>query len=291
MIKGSIVAIVTPMHTNGDLDLPTLEKLLHWHTKQKTDAIVILGTTGEAPTLTADEKKAIISLTVKSIDGQLPVIVGTGTNATQASIDNTQTAKSLGADGCMTVVPYYNKPTQEGLLQHFTAIADAVDLPQILYNHSGRCVIDMDTQTTATLSQHKNIVGIKEGPSDPKRCTELRKHCQEDFLLYSGDDINAMDFILAGGDGHISVAANMFPAKMHQLCMAAINGDKEKAAELHTQLAPFFDALGAETNPIPIKWALHASQLMGDGIRLPLTPLSLKHRDALMDTMNRIPSL
>ena len=291
MIKGSIVAIVTPMHSNGDLDLPTLEKLLHWHTEQKTDAIVILGTTGEAPTLTADEKKSIISLTVKSIDGKLPVIVGTGTNATQASIENTQAAKSLGADGCMTVVPYYNKPTQEGLLQHFTAIADAVELPQILYNHSGRCVIDMDIETTAALSRHKNIVGIKEGPSDPERCKKIRAVCQDDFLIYSGDDINAMNFILAGAEGHISVAANMFPAKMHQLCKAAIEGDNNTATELNEQLTPFFDALGVETNPIPIKWALHSSQLMEDGIRLPLTPLSIKHRDALMDTMNRIPSL
>ncbi len=288
MIKNSIVAIVTPMHSNGDIDYAAFEKLLHMHKNEGTSAVVVLGTTGEAPTITDDEKKKLIALSVKIIDKKMPVIVGTGTNATQLSIEYTRMAKSLGADACMTVVPYYNKPTQEGLFQHFTAIAESVDLPQIMYNHPGRCVIDMTPETVARLCVHKNIIGIKEGPSNPLRCKALRAACGKDFAIYSGDDIGALDFMLAGADGHISVAANLVPTLMHDFCLAAISQDYYTAKILSLQLAPLFHILGAESNPIPIKWALHIKGWIKEGIRLPLTPLHIKYREMLEQTVEYI---
>lgn len=274
MFHGSMVALVTPMQASGELDLPALEKLIAFHLKHQTDAIVALGTTGEAATLTKAEKLLVIKTVIAQVAGKIPVIIGTGSNATQETIAATQQAMQLGADACLIVTPYYNKPTQEGLYQHYSAIAKAVPIPQILYNVPSRTGCDLLPETVQRLADIPNIVGLKEATGDLQRLDELRKGCCEKLDLYSGDDATAMEFILRGGKGVISVTANCAPQAMHAMCQAALDGDRERANQWDKKLQPLHHDLFVEANPIPIKWLMAQQGLIAEGIRLPLTPLS-----------------
>jgi 4-hydroxy-tetrahydrodipicolinate synthase len=258
MIQGSLVALVTPMNADGSLDWPGLARLLDFHLEAGTDGIVAVGTTGESATLA----------------GRIPVIAGTGANSTTEAITLTRCAKEAGADACLLVTPYYNKPTQEGLYLHHKAVAEAVDIPQILYNVPGRTACDMQADTVARLSSVPNIVGIKEATGDLARARRIRELCGEDFALYSGDDATGCDFLLQGGNGVISVTSNIAPKLMHEMSAAAIAGNAETARAADAKLAAAHRALFVEANPIPVKWALEQMGLIGPGIRLPLTPLS-----------------
>jgi len=276
MFKGSIVALVTPMLESGSIDYDCFSRLIDWHLSNGTDGIVVLGTTGESPTIHADERKELISLAVQQIGGRIPVIVGTGTNDTNHSIELTEQAKELGADAALLVTPYYNKPTQEGLFLHFRTIAQDVSLPLILYNVPARTACDMQPETIIRLSQISNIVGLKEATGDINRVKQiLDSGCKIDLL--SGDDATALDFMLNGGKGVISVVANIAPRAFHDLCMAAISGNNKLAKEIDLKLRPVYEALFLESNPIPTKWALQSMGLIPSGIRLPLTLLAEKH--------------
>lgn len=291
MIGASLVAIVTPMKADGTVDFDALGKLLDWHVASGTQGIVILGTTGEAATIHDDEREAIIRFTVAHATHakkRYTVIVGTGTNATDSTIQLTQQAKTLGADVSLIVTPYYNKPTQEGLFQHYSAIAHAVDMPIILYNVPGRTACDLKPETIARLSSVKNIIGVKEATGDLDRVAVLRKLCGNDFLLWSGDDGSALAFMLLGGNGVISVTSNVAPEKMRAMCDAALNGDLNKAKELDASLAELHKNLFLEANPIPVKWCLSRMQKMDAGIRLPLTPLSAAHQQPLEKTLKTL---
>jgi len=274
MIQGSLVALVTPMNADGSLDWPGLTRLLDFHLEAGTDGIVAVGTTGESATLDEDEHCEVIARTVQHIAGRIPVIAGTGANSTTEAITLTRCAKKAGADACLLVTPYYNKPTQEGLYLHHKAVAEAVDIPQILYNVPGRTACDMQADTVARLSSVPNIVGIKEATGDLARARRIRELCGEDFALYSGDDATGCDFLLQGGNGVISVTSNIAPKLMHEMSAAAIAGDAEAARAADAKLAAAHRALFVEANPIPVKWALQQMGLVGPGIRLPLTPLS-----------------
>jgi 4-hydroxy-tetrahydrodipicolinate synthase len=274
MIQGSLVALVTPMNADGSLDWPGLTRLLDFHLEAGTDGIVAVGTTGESATLDEDEHCEVIARTVQHIAGRIPVIAGTGANSTTEAITLTRCAKKAGADACLLVTPYYNKPTQEGLYLHHKAVAEAVDIPQILYNVPGRTACDMQADTVARLSSVPNIVGIKEATGDLARARRIRELCGEDFALYSGDDATGCDFLLQGGNGVISVTSNIAPKLMHEMSAAAIAGDAETARAADAKLAAAHRALFVEANPIPVKWALEQMGLIGPGIRLPLTPLS-----------------
>jgi 4-hydroxy-tetrahydrodipicolinate synthase len=274
MIQGSLVALVTPMNADGGLDWPGLTRLLDFHLEAGTDGIVAVGTTGESATLDEDEHCEVIARTVQHIAGRIPVIAGTGANSTTEAITLTRCAKKAGADACLLVTPYYNKPTQEGLYLHHKAVAEAVDIPQILYNVPGRTACDMQADTVARLSSVPNIVGIKEATGDLARARRIRELCGEDFALYSGDDATGCDFLLQGGNGVISVTSNIAPKLMHEMSAAAIAGDAETARAADAKLAAAHRALFVEANPIPVKWALEQMGLIGPGIRLPLTPLS-----------------
>ena len=274
MIQGSLVALVTPMNADGGLDWPGLTRLLDFHLEAGTDGIVAVGTTGESATLDEDEHCEVIARTVQHIAGRIPVIAGTGANSTTEAITLTRCAKKAGADACLLVTPYYNKPTQEGLYLHHKAVAEAVDIPQILYNVPGRTACDMQADTVARLSSVPNIVGIKEATGDLARARRIRELCGEDFALYSGDDATGCDFLLQGGNGVISVTSNIAPKLMHEMSAAAIAGDAETARAADAKLAAAHRALFVEANPIPVKWALEQMGLVGPGIRLPLTPLS-----------------
>ena len=274
MIQGSLVALVTPMNADGSLDWPGLTRLLDFHLEAGTDGIVAVGTTGESATLDEDEHCEVIARTVQHIAGRIPVIAGTGANSTTEAITLTRCAKKAGADACLLVTPYYNKPTQEGLYLHHKAVAEAVDIPQILYNVPGRTACDMQADTVARLSSVPNIVGIKEATGDLARARRIRELCGEDFALYSGDDATGCDFLLQGGNGVISVTSNIAPKLMHEMSAAAIAGDAETARAADAKLAAAHRALFVEANPIPVKWALQQMGLVGPGIRLPLTPLS-----------------
>lgn len=274
MIRGSIVALVTPMQENGAVDWKRLRDLVDWHVAQGTHAIVAVGTTGESATLSFEEHDSVVREVVAVANGRIPVIAGTGANNTEEAIRLTRDAKRDGADACLLVTPYYNKPPQEGLYQHYKAVAEAVDIPQILYNVPGRTSCDMLPETVERLSKIPNIIGIKEATGDLARAEEIRQRCADDFLLYSGDDATAADFILAGGHGDISVTANVAPAKMAAMCEAALSGDAQKAHALNDELVPLHRDLFVEANPIPVKWALHAMGRIELGIRLPLVPLS-----------------
>ncbi|MDH0747629.1 4-hydroxy-tetrahydrodipicolinate synthase [Pseudomonas sp. GD03842] len=274
MIAGSMVALVTPMDAQGRLDWDSLSKLVDFHLKEGTNAIVAVGTTGESATLDVNEHIEVIRRVVQQVAGRIPVIAGTGANSTREAVELTTNAKNAGADACLLVTPYYNKPTQEGLYQHFKHIAEAVDIPQILYNVPGRTSCDMKADTVIRLSKIKNIIAIKEATGDLQRAQDILAGVDSDFLVYSGDDATAVELMLLGGKGNISVTANVAPRDMAELCKAAIAGDAQTARALHEKLMPLNKNLFIESNPIPVKWALHEMGLMPDGIRLPLTWLS-----------------
>ena len=287
MIAGSMVALVTPMDAQGRLDWDALRKLVDFHLQEGTNAIVAVGTTGESATLDVNEHIEVIRHVVKQVAGRIPVIAGTGANSTREAIELTTNAKAAGADACLLVTPYYNKPTQEGLYQHFKAIAEAVDIPQILYNVPGRTACDMLPATVVRLSTVPNIIGIKEATGDLTRVPAILAGVSSDFLVYSGDDATAVELILLGGKGNISVTANVAPRDMSDLCAAAMRGDADTARALHEKLMPLNKTLFIESNPIPVKWALHEMGLMSDGIRLPLTWLSEPCHEPLRQAMRQ----
>ncbi|TVP89927.1 MAG: 4-hydroxy-tetrahydrodipicolinate synthase [Thioalkalivibrio sp.] len=287
MFQGSMVALVTPMRTDGSIDMDVLDRLLDWHLAAGTDAIVAVGTTGESATLDFEEHCAVITHTVKRVAGRCPVIAGTGANATREAIHLTQCAKDAGADACLLVTPYYNKPTQEGLYLHHRAIAEAVDIPQILYNVPGRTAVDLLPATVQRLAAVPNIVGLKEALGELERTRELVDRVGGRLDLFSGDDATALEFLLAGGQGVISVTANVAPQAMHEMCMAALEGDVARAREINTRLDGLHRELFREANPIPVKWAVAQMGLIPDGIRLPLTPLSEPFHEAVLGAMRQ----
>ncbi len=285
MLKGSLVAIVTPMHVDGTLDIPALRSLIDWHVDEGTDGIVIVGTTGESPTVDVDEHCELIRVTVQQVAGRVPVIAGTGANSTREAIELTRSAETLGADACLLVAPYYNRPTQEGLYQHFKAVAEAVDIPQILYNVPGRTGCDIANDTTLRLAGLPNIVGIKDATGSIERNTDLIRRAPADFAIYTGDDATALACMLLGGHGVISVTANVAPKLMHEMCKAALNGELSHARQINEALFPLHKHLFVEANPIPVKWVLQQMGRIAEGIRLPLTPLSYAHHDTLRAAM------
>jgi 4-hydroxy-tetrahydrodipicolinate synthase len=273
-LKGSLVAIVTPMRDDGALDLDAFRRLIDWHIAEGTDGIVVVGTTGESPTVDFEEHRQVIDFAVKHAAKRIPIIAGTGGNSTKEAIELAVHAKKAGADMSLTVVPYYNKPSQEGLYRHFRAIAEAVDIPHIVYNVPGRTVADMQNDTVLRLAGIPNIVGIKDATADIQRCAELLRSKPEDFAVYSGDDGTALALMLLGGDGVISVTANVAPKLMHELCVAAIEGNVTRAREVNNRMLALHRDLFCEANPIPVKWAVQQLGHIGGGIRLPLTPLA-----------------
>ena len=285
MIAGSMVALVTPMDAQGRLDWDSLSKLVDFHLENGTHAIVAVGTTGESATLDVNEHIAVIRAVVKQVNGRIPVIAGTGANSTREAVELTRNAKEAGADACLLVVPYYNKPTQEGLYQHFKHIAEAVDIPQILYNVPGRTSCDMQAETVIRLSTVPNIIGIKEATGDMKRAKAILDGVSKDFIVLSGDDPTAVELILMGGKGNISVTANVAPREMADLCEAALKGDAETARAINEKLMPLHKDLFIEANPIPVKWTLAKAGRIQNGIRLPLVPLSPASEPAVLDAM------
>ncbi len=274
MLSGSLVAIVTPMTADGSLDLPGLKSLIDWHVAEGTDGIVIVGTTGESPTVDFEEHFKLIESAVQFAAGRVKVVAGTGANSTAEAIHLTRFAAKAGADYALSVVPYYNKPTQEGLFQHFRAIAESSDIPVILYNVPGRTVADIQNDTVLRLAEVKNVVGIKESTANIERVTELMARMPKGFLVFSGDDASALAYILLGANGVISVTANVAPRAMHEMCAAALAGDAKRAIEINNRLLPLHKHLFVEANPIPAKWALQRMGRIQGGIRLPLVPLS-----------------
>jgi 4-hydroxy-tetrahydrodipicolinate synthase len=274
MFQGSMVALVTPMAADGRVDFAALDALLDWHLAEGTDAVVAVGTTGESATLEDEEHMEVVARCVRRLKGRIPVIAGTGSNNTAHAVLMSRRAQELGADAVLVVAPYYNKPAQEGLYRHFRAIAEAVSLPVLLYNVPSRTITDILPATVERLAKLSNIIGIKEATGDMTRAEDIRRRCGDAFLLISGDDATAREFILRGGLGVISVAANVAPRLMHQMCKAAREGDTKRAAELDAKLAPVYKALFVETSPIPVKWALAEMGRIPTGIRLPLTPLA-----------------
>ena len=281
MFQGSMVALVTPMQPDGEVDTDALAALVEFHAENGTNAIVAVGTTGESATLDEPEHCRTIGQVVEFSRGRMPVIAGTGANSTTEAIALTHCAKEAGADACLLVTPYYNKPTQEGLYLHHKAVAEAVAIPQILYNVPGRTAVDMVPETVARLAAIDNIVGIKDATGNMERFLETRRLCPDDFEIYSGDDASAMELILAGARGDISVTANIAPRQMHEMCVAALAGDRATAEAINKQLMPLHTGLFVEANPIPVKWALHEMGKISAGIRLPLTPLSEQYRESL----------
>lgn len=273
-ITGSIVALATPLNTDMSVDYPTLRKLIDWHIQEGTDCIGVVGTTGESPTVSVEEHREIIRVSVEQANKRVPIMAGCGANSTQEAIALAKFAKQVGADCQLQVVPYYNKPTQEGQYLHFKAIAEAEDLPMVLYNVPGRTVADMHHDTVLRLSKIPGIVGIKEATGNIERAQWLIKETPEDFAVYSGDDPTAVALMLCGGQGNVSVTANVAPKLMHELCMAAIKGDVKKAMQIQFQLMPLHKHLFVEANPIPLKWAMSRLGLCGPTLRLPLTPLA-----------------
>lgn len=288
MITGSLVAIVTPMHADGSLDIPGLRKLIDWHITEGTDGIVIAGTTGESSTVTVEEHLELIRVTVEQANKRIPVIAGSGGNSTQEAINLTKFAKQVGADASLQVVPYYNRPTQEGIYQHFKKIAESVDIPIILYNVPGRTVADMSNETIVRLAQIRNIVGVKEASGNIGRDIELLSMVPDDFAVYSGDDLSAMALILCGGKGNISVTANVAPRAMHEMCVAAMQGDIAKAKAINQPLIPLHQKLFLEPNPVPVKWALSEMGRIPEGIRLPLVTHSTQYHQSLAKTLQDI---
>jgi 4-hydroxy-tetrahydrodipicolinate synthase len=286
MIKGSIVAIVTPMNADGSLDIPAFRSLIDFHIEQGTDAIVVAGTSGESPTVDVHEHEQLIQVAVDHSARRIPVIAGTGANSTKEAIELAAFSKKAGADASLTVVPYYNKPTQEGLYQHFKAIAEAVEMPHILYNVPGRTVADMSNETVLRLAQIPNIVGIKDATGNIGRGTELLMRAPRDFAIYSGDDASTLAMILLGAHGAISVTANVAPKLMHEMCLAALNGDVEKAREINFRLLGLHLDLFVEANPIPVKWAVARMGKIKNYLRLPLTPLTVSSQSVVEKAMH-----
>lgn len=285
MFQGSMVALVTPMLDDGAVDDAALADLIEFHIEAGTDAIVAVGTTGESSTLTVAEHARVIKQIIALTDKRVPVIAGTGANATAEAIELTRHARQAGADACLLVTPYYNKPTQEGLYQHYKSVADAVPIPQILYNVPGRTALDMLPETTARLSSVDNIIGIKEAFGTVDRISALLKQCTDNFMIVTGDDATAMESMLVGAHGDISVTANVVPAQMHQMCKAAIAGNRLAAQAIEDRISDLHTVLFQESNPIPVKWALHAMGRIGAGIRLPLTPLAEQYRDSVRSAL------
>lgn len=285
MFKGSLVAIVTPMDEEGGLDLGRFRSLLDFHIEQGTDGVVVVGTTGESPTVDFEEHHLLMQIAVDHVAGRIPVIAGTGANSTREAIDLSIHAKNAGVDACLSVAPYYNKPTQEGLYQHFKTIAEAVDIPQILYNVPGRTVADIHNETALRLAQIPNIIGIKDATGDIGRGTELLQCAPPGFAVYSGDDASGLALLLLGATGVISVTANVAPRMMHEMCIAAFSGDLNTAREINSKLLRLHIDLFVEANPIPVKWAVEQMGLIGRGIRLPLTPLSEKYHQLVRQAM------
>ncbi|OGS81425.1 MAG: 4-hydroxy-tetrahydrodipicolinate synthase [Gallionellales bacterium GWA2_59_43] len=293
MIKGSIVAIVTPMHEDGSLDLAAFRALIDFHIEQGTDGIVVVGTTGESPTVDVEEHEMLIAEAVKHVAKRIPVIAGTGANSTKEAIELASFSKKAGADASLTVVPYYNKPTQEGLYLHFKAIAEAVDMPHILYNVPGRTVADMNNDTVLRLAQIPNIVGIKDATGNIERGSDLLQRAASlkssigDFAVYSGDDASTLALMLLGAAGTISVTANVAPKLMHEMCAAALAGDVARARAINFQLLGLHRNLFVEANPIPVKWAVARMGRMKNSLRLPLTPLSAGGQPAVEAAMRQ----
>lgn len=285
MLTGSMVAIVTPMLADGALDFPRLKALIDWHVAEGTDGIVIVGTTGESPTVDFDEHCQVIKMAVEYTAGRIPLIAGTGANSTKEAIHLSEFAKRAGADYTLSVVPYYNKPTQEGLYRHFRAIAEAVDLPMILYNVPGRTVADLANDTVLRLAEIPNIVGIKDATANMARGADLLLRCRKDFAVYSGEDVSTLALMLLGAHGTISVTANVAPRLMHEMCAHALKGEREKAIAINNRLLGLHNNLFLEANPIPVKWALHRMGHIDIGIRLPLTPFDARHHDALAEAL------
>lgn len=285
MLRGSLVAIVTPMLEDGALDLERFCALIDFHIAQKTDAIVVVGTTGESPTVDFDEHHLLIKTAVSHADGRIPIIAGTGANSTREAIDLTIFAKNAGADACLSVVPYYNKPTQEGLYQHFKAVAEAVDIPMVLYNVPSRTVADISNDTVLRLTQIPNIIGIKDATGSIDRGCDLLRRVPLDFCVYSGDDASALALLLLGAQGVISVTANVAPKLMHEMCEAAFARDLIAARVINNKLLKLHVDLFVEANPIPVKWAVTQMGLISSGIRLPLTPLSSQFHQLIKNAM------
>jgi 4-hydroxy-tetrahydrodipicolinate synthase len=287
MFTGSLVAIVTPMFEDGRLDLDALKKLIDFHIDAGTDGIVIVGTTGESPTVNVDEHCLLIKTTVEYVARRVHVIAGTGANSTAEAIELTAKAKSLGADACLLVAPYYNKPSQEGLYQHFKAVAEAVNIPQILYNVPGRTGCDLSNDTVVRLAQVPNIVGIKDATGGIERGTDLLLRVPADFAVYSGDDATSLALMLLGGKGVISVTANVAPQLMHEMCVHALNGNIAAAKAANAKLFALHQKLFVEANPIPVKWVLQQMGLIATGIRLPLVNLSSQYHEVLRSAMKQ----
>ncbi|WP_044099675.1 4-hydroxy-tetrahydrodipicolinate synthase [Acinetobacter pittii] len=284
-IQGSIVAIVTPMLKDGGVDWKGLDKLVEWHIEQGTNSIVAVGTTGEASTLSMEEHTQVIKEIIRVANKRIPIIAGTGANSTREAIELTKAAKDLGADAALLVTPYYNKPTQEGLYQHYKAIAEAVELPLILYNVPGRTGVDLSNDTAVRLAEISNIVGIKDATGDVPRGKALIEALNGKMAVYSGDDETAWELMLLGADGNISVTANIAPKAMSEVCAVAISKDEQQAKTLNNKIANLHNILFCESNPIPVKWALHEMGLIDTGIRLPLTPLAEQYREPLRNAL------
>lgn len=284
-IQGSLVAIVTPMHADGSLDLTCLRKLIDWHIAEGTDGIVIVGTTGESPTVSVEEHCELIRVTVEHANKRIPIIAGSGGNSTVEAIELTKFAKQIGADASLQVVPYYNRPTQEGMYQHFKKIAESVDIPVILYNVPGRTVADMSNDTILRLAQVPGIIGVKDATGNIARGTDLIRLAPEDFAVYSGDDATAMSLMFCGGKGNISVTANVAPKAMSELCAAAMRGDIRQAVSINNRMLPLHNKLFIEPNPLPVKWAMTEMGLIPSGIRLPLVPLADSYHETVRAAM------
>lgn len=285
MFQGSMVALVTPMHADGSLDDDALARLIEFHVENGTQGIISVGTTGESPTLDPDEHIGVIRRTVELAAGRIPVLAGAGGNSTSEAIHLARAAAEAGADATLQVTPYYNKPPQEGLYQHFRAVAEAVALPHILYNVPGRCGVDLLPETIQRLAEIDNIVGVKEATGDPERARRILDLCGDRLEVYSGEDPTAMELMLLGGHGDISVTANVAPRLMREMCAAAIAGRREEAEAINARLEPLHKALFSEANPIPVKWALHEMGLIDTGIRLPLTPLNPRFHDTVREAL------
>ena len=284
-ITGSIVALVTPMHEDGSVDYPTLRKLIDWHITEGTDCVCVVGTTGESPTVNVQEHCEIIRVSVDQSAGRVPIMAGCGANSTAEAIELTKFARQVGADCQLQVVPYYNKPTQEGQYLHFKAIAEAVELPMVLYNVPGRCVADMAHDTVLRLAKVPGIVGIKEATGNIERAQWLIREAPHGFAIYSGDDPTAVALMLCGGQGNVSVSANLAPRLMHELCVAAMAGDIKRAMEIQFKLLPLHKNLFVEANPIPLKWAMARMKLCGGTMRLPMTPLTQTYEAVVESTL------
>ena len=287
MLTGSLVAIVTPMLEDGSLDIACFKSLIDWHITEGTRGIVVVGTTGESPTVNFDEHKDLIRIAVEHAAGRVPVIAGTGANSTAEAIELSESAKRSGAQLSLSVVPYYNKPSQEGMYRHFRAIAEAVDLPMILYNVPGRTVADLQNDTVLRLAQVPNIIGIKDATGSIERCSDLLRRAPKDFAVYSGEDVTGLPLILLGGHGVISVTANVAPRLMQEMCAAALSGDIARARAANDRLLGLHTKLFVEGNPVPVKWVMVQMGLIPSGIRLPLVPLSANFHETLREAMRQ----